>query len=154
MDLMVQEIGYKNLTELGFKLVSAANPSQFLDDGPTNRLIRQILGAIAEFDRSLLVHRLRQARERTAKGSTKRTLTGNVKVAGYASRLSGPDNNKIKTTLCEWLDKPALEKGDISKMQHALAGIAINSKSGKPLSRDTVKQWYVALKATIAIDGE
>jgi hypothetical protein len=37
------------LRDLGIALIAADSPSSFLDDGPTSKLIRQILG-VSEFD--------------------------------------------------------------------------------------------------------
>jgi hypothetical protein len=51
---MVQEVGYAMLRSLGVTLVAADSPSSFLDDGPTSNLIRQILGAVSEFDKAWL----------------------------------------------------------------------------------------------------
>ena len=64
-DLMVQEvivgqfakIGARILTSDGIDLTSS-------DDDPTRRLIRQVLGAIAEFEKNITVLKLRAARER------------------------------------------------------------------------------------------
>ena len=50
-DLMVQEVGFAKLQALGIKLVAADSPQSFLDDTPTSKLIRQILGAVSEFDK-------------------------------------------------------------------------------------------------------
>ena len=50
-DLMVQEVGFAKLQELGIELVAADSPNAFLDDGPTSKLIRQVLGAVAELTR-------------------------------------------------------------------------------------------------------
>jgi DNA invertase Pin-like site-specific DNA recombinase len=66
-DLMVQEVGYAKLRERGIDLIAADNPSSFLDDGPTSKLVRQVLGAIAEFDKAMTVAKLRGARERKRK---------------------------------------------------------------------------------------
>ena len=63
-DLMVQEVGFAKLQALGIKLVAADSPSSFLDDTPTSKLIRQILGAVSEFDKAMTVAKLRGARER------------------------------------------------------------------------------------------
>lgn len=63
-DLMVQEVGYARLRERGIELIAADSPSSFLDDTPTARLVRQVLGAIAEFDKAMVVAKLRGARER------------------------------------------------------------------------------------------
>lgn len=68
-DLMVQEVGYSMLQSLGVKLIAADSPEAFLDNTPTAKLIRQILGAVAEFDKAMTVAKLRGARERKrAKG--------------------------------------------------------------------------------------
>jgi DNA invertase Pin-like site-specific DNA recombinase len=43
---------------------SARGPASFLDDGPTSKLIRQILGAVSEFDKAMIVAKLKGARDR------------------------------------------------------------------------------------------
>jgi DNA invertase Pin-like site-specific DNA recombinase len=63
-DLMVQEVGFARLQALDIRLIAADSPASFLDDGPTSKLIRQILGAVAEFDKATTVAKLRGARER------------------------------------------------------------------------------------------
>jgi DNA invertase Pin-like site-specific DNA recombinase len=63
-DLMVQEVGHAKLRERGIDLIAADNPGSFIDDTPTARLVRQILGAISEFDKAMTVAKLRGARER------------------------------------------------------------------------------------------
>jgi DNA invertase Pin-like site-specific DNA recombinase len=45
-------------------LVAADNPGSFIDDTPTAKLVRQVLGAISEFDKAMTVAKLRGARER------------------------------------------------------------------------------------------
>src|ERR1700719_4003504 len=67
-DLMVQEVGYAMLRSLGVTLVAADSPSSFLDDGPTSNLIRQILGAVSEFDKAMTVAKLKGARDRVRRG--------------------------------------------------------------------------------------
>jgi hypothetical protein len=49
-------------------LIAADNPSSFLDDTPTAKLVRQVLGAISEFDKAMTVAKLRGARERKRLG--------------------------------------------------------------------------------------
>ena len=63
-DLMVQEVGFAMLRDLGITLIAADSPSSFLDDGPTSKLIRQILGAVSEFDKAMVVAKLKGARDR------------------------------------------------------------------------------------------
>lgn len=63
-DLMVQEVGFAMLRDLGVTLIAADSPSSFLDDSPTSKLIRQILGAVSEFDKAMTVAKLKGARDR------------------------------------------------------------------------------------------
>jgi DNA invertase Pin-like site-specific DNA recombinase len=63
-DLMVQEVGHAKLRERGIDLIAADNPGSFIDDTPTAKLVRQVLGAISEFDKAMTVAKLRGARER------------------------------------------------------------------------------------------
>jgi DNA invertase Pin-like site-specific DNA recombinase len=63
-DLIVQETGYHMLKAQGIELIAVDAPDSFLSDTPTATLIRQILGAVAQFDKASLVLKLRGARER------------------------------------------------------------------------------------------
>jgi DNA invertase Pin-like site-specific DNA recombinase len=63
-DLIVQETGYAMLKARGIDLIAADSPTSFLDETPTAKLIRQILGAVSEFEKAMLVAKLRGARER------------------------------------------------------------------------------------------
>jgi DNA invertase Pin-like site-specific DNA recombinase len=76
-DLMVQEVGFAKLKALGITLIAADSPGSFLDDTPTSKLIRQILGAVSEFDKAMIVAKLKGARDR-------KRATG-VKVEGRRS---------------------------------------------------------------------
>jgi Resolvase, N terminal domain len=58
---MVQEVGHAKLRERGIDLIAA---DSFIDDTPTAKLVRQVLGAISEFDKAMTVAKLRGARER------------------------------------------------------------------------------------------
>jgi DNA invertase Pin-like site-specific DNA recombinase len=63
-DLMVQEVGHAKLRQRGIDLIAADNPASFIDATPTAKLVRQVLGAISEFDKAMTVAKLRGARER------------------------------------------------------------------------------------------
>jgi DNA invertase Pin-like site-specific DNA recombinase len=63
-DLIVQETGWRMLREAGVTLIAADSPDAFLDDTPTAVVIRQILGAVSQFEKAMLVAKLRGARER------------------------------------------------------------------------------------------
>jgi DNA invertase Pin-like site-specific DNA recombinase len=63
-DLMVQEVGYSMLKARGIMLMAADSPNSFLDDTPTAKLIRQVLGAVSEFEKAMVVTKLKGARDR------------------------------------------------------------------------------------------
>jgi hypothetical protein len=48
----------------GVELIPASAPDFFIEDTPTAVLVRQVLGAIAQFEKASLVAKLRAARER------------------------------------------------------------------------------------------
>ncbi|HTQ58344.1 MAG TPA: recombinase family protein [Bryobacteraceae bacterium] len=68
-DLMVQEATIADLQKHGFTLVSVAEPDLMAND-PTRILMRQLMGAVAQYDKSQIVLKLRGARMR------KRAKTG------------------------------------------------------------------------------
>jgi DNA invertase Pin-like site-specific DNA recombinase len=63
-DLAVQLAGHDHLKQLGVTLIPASAPDHFLEDTPTAVLVRQVLGAIAQFDKATLVAKLKAARDR------------------------------------------------------------------------------------------
>jgi DNA invertase Pin-like site-specific DNA recombinase len=69
-DLITQETGYRFLRDAGITLIAADSPEAFLDETPTAVMIRQILGSVSQFEKAMLVAKLRGARER------KKALTG------------------------------------------------------------------------------
>ena len=63
-DVIVQELGYRELKRLNLQLIPVDAPDYFTGDSPSLTMIRQILGSVAEFEKSNLVSKLRGARER------------------------------------------------------------------------------------------
>ena len=62
-DLMVQEATIADLQKSGFTLISVAEPDLMASD-PTRILMRQMMGAVAQYDKSQIVLKLRGARMR------------------------------------------------------------------------------------------
>jgi DNA invertase Pin-like site-specific DNA recombinase len=69
-DLTQQLLGHDMLKKRGIALIAASAPTHFIEDTPTAVLVRQILGGVAEFEKTTTVAKLRAARER------KKALTG------------------------------------------------------------------------------
>jgi DNA invertase Pin-like site-specific DNA recombinase len=62
-DLMIQETVVADLQKHGFSLISVAEPDLMAND-PTRILMRQLMGAVAQYDKSQIVLKLRGARQR------------------------------------------------------------------------------------------
>jgi DNA invertase Pin-like site-specific DNA recombinase len=62
-DLIVQETGHAYLRDLGITLL-AADGHDFSEETPTAVLIRQVLGAVAQFEKASLIAKLKGARDR------------------------------------------------------------------------------------------
>src|SRR3954447_24284972 len=63
-DLAVQIAGHDLLKARGIALVPVDAPDHFTDETPTAVMVRQILGAVSQFEKAGLVQKLRHARER------------------------------------------------------------------------------------------
>jgi DNA invertase Pin-like site-specific DNA recombinase len=63
-DLAIQLTGHDRLRGMGVELVPANAPDHFREDTPTAVLVRQVLGAIAQFEKAQLVAKLKGARDR------------------------------------------------------------------------------------------
>jgi len=63
-DLTVQLTGHDFLKKLVISLIPATAPDFFTEDTPTAVLVRQVLGAIAQFEKTSLVAKLKAARDR------------------------------------------------------------------------------------------
>jgi DNA invertase Pin-like site-specific DNA recombinase len=62
-DLMIQEAAIADLQKWGFTLISVSEPDLMASD-PTRILMRQLMGAVAQYDKSQIVLKLRGARMR------------------------------------------------------------------------------------------
>jgi hypothetical protein len=69
-DLAVQLAGHSLRKQRGIELVPVDAPNHFTDETPTATMVRQILGAVSEFEKAGVVHKLRVARD------AKRAKTG------------------------------------------------------------------------------
>ena len=134
-DLMVQEVGFAMLKERGITLVAADSPDAFLDDTPTSRLIRQVLGSVSgDLKKAMLVAKLRGARER-------KRANGH-KVEGRKSHAEArPEVVALAKTLRQRLHRGyAMSFRDISAELFALGHA---SKSGKAFTASSVRKMLV-----------
>ncbi|MGD0869471.1 MAG: recombinase family protein [Bryobacteraceae bacterium] len=62
-DLMIQETIIGDLRKRGFDLISVLEPD-LLQNDPTRTMMRQIFGAVAQYEKAMIVAKLRGARQR------------------------------------------------------------------------------------------
>ena len=66
-DLAVQITGHELLKAEGFDLVPVDAPDHFIDETPTAVMVRNILGAVSQFEKASIVDKLKKARDRKSK---------------------------------------------------------------------------------------
>jgi len=88
-DLIVQETGVAMLAREGIAIIAADDESAFAGDTPTAIMVRQILGAVAQFEKAGIVSKLKGARERrSASLGVECRGRGRVYAAGKPELLS------------------------------------------------------------------
>jgi DNA invertase Pin-like site-specific DNA recombinase len=123
-DIIVQETGHRLLKQRGIDLIAVDSPDQFMADGPTADLVRTILGAVSQFERAMLVSKLRGARMR------KRAATG--KCEGRKSHVEAhPETVKLAKSL-RWINKRMRKKRSLRDIAAELAKTGHLSASGNP----------------------
>lgn len=103
-DIIVQETGWRYLKGLGVDLIAADSPDAFLDDTPTAKMVRQILGVVAEFEKASLVAKLKGARDRKRRetgkcGGRKNYAELSPEAVALAKRLARYPTNGRKRSL-------------------------------------------------------
>jgi DNA invertase Pin-like site-specific DNA recombinase len=129
-DLMVQEVGHAKLRERGINLIAADNPGSFIDETPTAKLVRQVLGAISEFDKAMTVAKLRGARERKRKAEGK-----------CEGRKSHAERNPELVALAKRLhrQKPKGGRMSLRAISAELAAQGFLNENGRPFAAASVR---------------
>lgn len=70
-ELMAQELGVTLLISRGVRLLTGSGDDLTASDDPTRKMMRQIAGAFAEYEKARLVSKLRHARDRLRKTGVK-----------------------------------------------------------------------------------
>jgi DNA invertase Pin-like site-specific DNA recombinase len=127
---MVQLAGHDMLKAKGVTLVAASAPTHFIEDTPTAILVRQVLGAIAEFETTTLVAKLAAARRR------KRMATGK-KVKGRKSHAeTRPEAVALAKRLAR--KRPKGGKMSLRAISTEMAARGILNQRGKPFNPKSV----------------
>ncbi|MGY3123601.1 DNA invertase Pin-like site-specific DNA recombinase [Bradyrhizobium sp. S3.14.4] len=143
-DLMVQEVGFAMLKARGFDLIASDSPTSFLDDTPTARLIRQVLGAISEFEKAMLVAKLKGARDRKRRSG--------VKVEGRKSIAEQrPDTIELARKLAR--ARPKGGKRSLREIAASLAEAGHTTKAGTPYAPTAVKLMLARAPGRVGSDA-
>jgi DNA invertase Pin-like site-specific DNA recombinase len=107
-DLLVSELIIRDFRQLGVRLVSTQEGEELDSNDPSRKLMRQIIGAIAEYDKQMVVLRLKSARDRLSQREGKR-IEGRRKVYPpvlreyiWSQRLKGETYSAISGTINGW----------------------------------------------------
>lgn len=126
-DLMVQEAILQDFAKSGIEIVSV-HDGDLLSDDPTRTLIRQVLGAVAQYDKAMTVLKLKVARDR------KRIREG--KCEGRKGYKDGDD--RTRDTLREIRRLRRKRKGRVRRTYAEIARIlnetGYRSADGKPFT--------------------
>ena len=128
-DLAVQLAGHDHLRKLGVTLIPATAPDFFTEDTPTAVLVRQVLGAIAQFDKATTVAKLKAARDRKIAAGEK---CGGRK--SYVERDGGKELVALAIELRGTEGRPR----SLLKVSADLAARGYVTPSGKPYSASAV----------------
>lgn len=134
-DLVESELILRTFREQGIRVVEAEGGTDLTngsDDGnPTGVLIRQVLAAVAQFEKSGLVAKLRAARDR---------------VRRQRGRCEGPPAYGVRDAeaaglkrLLELAADPAGNRRSLAEIAAALNSEQVPTRSGRPWARSTVQ---------------
>ena len=109
-DLAVQLAGHDHLRKLGVTLIPATAPDFFTEDTPTAVLVRQVLGAIAQFEKATTVAKLKAARDRKIAagekcGGRKSYAEARPDMVALARQLRRPDADRRPISITEGLGR-------------------------------------------------
>ena len=128
-DLAVQIAGHDLLKDRGIELVPVDAPDHFTDETPTAVMVRQILGAVSEFEKASLVQKLRQARDR------KKAETGRCEGRKPVPELTVKEAKRLRR-----MNPRTGKRRSLREVSAELAELGYLASSGKPYGAESVKQ--------------
>jgi DNA invertase Pin-like site-specific DNA recombinase len=134
-DLMVGEVILREFRDARVSVVAADSGTDLTvgDDDPTRKLIRQVLGAVAEFEKCILVAKLKAARVRMRR--TQGRCEGRKPFGTYAGEA------EILDHIVKVRRKPRKgERLSFAKIADALNKGGLPTRSGRPWAPGTVRQ--------------
>lgn len=135
-DLMVGEVILQQLRDAGCRVIACDSGTDLIDESdndPTRTLIRQVLGAVAEFDRRVTVLKLRAARERI------RRRTGRCE--GRKPYGTQPGEAAVIDRIRVLYRKPHGEqRRSLQQIADVLNAEGVPTRTGKPWTKQVLHQ--------------
>ena len=130
-DHIVQETGFYMLRQLGYDLIAADSPNSFPENTLTAKLVRQVLGAVSEFEKTSLVAKLKGARDR------KRARDGKCE-----GRKSHAEIRPEAVALAKRLRRASPKTGarlSLRRISHKLAAAGYYNQRGQSFHPNSIK---------------
>ena len=132
-DLAVQITGHELLKAEGFELIPVDAPDHFINETPTAVMVRNILGAVSQFEKASIVDKLKKARDRKSKELGRRVegrkglRETDPRMVQEARRLrrKNPKSGKVRS---------------FRAISAELASNGITRRNGEPFSAMTIKR--------------
>jgi DNA invertase Pin-like site-specific DNA recombinase len=137
-DLMVQLAGHDMLKAKGVTLIAASAPTFFMEDTPTAVLVRQVLGAVAQFEKATTVAKLAAAR--------KRKRVANGKCEGRKS-LSETRPEVVALAKALRRKKPKGGKMSLREVSSAMAAQGCLNERGRPFNPKSIATMLAGMSA-------
>jgi DNA invertase Pin-like site-specific DNA recombinase len=133
-DLLVSEVILGQFRDLGVRVIAAEGGTDLTagDDDPTRVLIRQVLGAVSQFEKAVIVSKLKAARQR------KRRATGRCEGRKPFGSKSG--ESEIVVYIAKLRRKPkGGERLSFAAIAERLNAEAVPTRTGRPWAPETVR---------------
>ncbi len=128
-DLTVQLVGHDMLKAEGIDLVPVDAPDHFLNETPTAVMVRQILGAVSQFEKAALVEKLRRARQRVK-----------AKMGRCEGRKPVPAEIVAEAKRLHRQNPKTHKRLSLREIAAALSAKGLVTKSGSPYSAAAVRR--------------
>lgn len=133
-DLLVSEVILGQFRDLGVRVIAADGGTDLTagDDDPTRVLIRQVLGAVAQFEKAVIVSKLKAARQR------KKRATGRCE--GRKPFGERPGEAEAVAYIVKLRRKPkGGERLSFAAIAGRLNAEGVSTRTGRPWAPETVR---------------
>jgi DNA invertase Pin-like site-specific DNA recombinase len=96
-DPAVQLTGHALLRERGIELIPVDAPTYFTDPTPTAEMVRQILGAVAQFEKANLLHARDRKRAETGRCEGRKPVAADVVAEARRLARRNPKTGKTRS---------------------------------------------------------